>query len=308
MSMRLSLAVLAAILAVSLHGCGSGESTPACEEKNCPSGFTSGEQLVQECQAAASAEQNAICDPSGAAMTAAAPEVFNASITTSVGTFVLQVNRSWAPKSADRFYHLMRLGYYDDSAFYRAVQGFVVQWGPSGNPAFAKVYANNNCVDAAVPPCWVSGACFYVDDVRASNKRGFVAMSTDVRSSTCSCNCSLAAGDICAETESDEALVAGSELYVNLVDNSEKLDPLGFAPFAEVVQGMDIVDSIYEGYGEMACSGICGRHDASVPCEGPDFRRIYTEGATYLSESFPQMTTILNTSVQAQAQLIVLEV
>lgn len=86
-----------------------------------------------------------LCNPSSPEMVATAPEVFQATFSTSEGDFVIEVTRSWAPKEADRFYNLVRSGYYDDTRFYRVVPGFVVQWGPSGNPSLANVYNPTVC-------------------------------------------------------------------------------------------------------------------------------------------------------------------
>jgi len=241
-----------------------------------------------------------LCSPSGAT----APDVFNATFHTSAGTFVIETHRSWAPKSADRFWKLVSAGFYDAAAFYRVIPGFVAQWGPSGHPRLAQVYASNNCIAAAVQPCLVPGACFYVDPVvSSSNVRGTVAFSTDLKSSVCKCPCA-SPPEICSDKDhGDDALVAGSELYINLVDNT-RLDDLGFAPFGRVLQGMAAVDKIYGGYGELSCRledaslrlSQASAKNSDVPHNGPDFQTIYTEGSKYLTPNFPKLTRVRSTT------------
>ena len=235
-----------------------------------------------------------LCRPSDAR----APEVFNTTFRTSAGDFVIETHRAWAPKSADRFWSLVSAGYYEGSAFYRVVLGWVVQWGPSGHPSLAQVYASNNCMAAAVQPCLVPGACFYVDPVVGTNVRGAVAFSTDLKSSVCECPCA-SPPEFCSDpARGDDALVAGSELYINLADN-RRLDPLGFAPFGRVLEGgMAAVDAIYSGYGEMSCApALCHDNGTStrsngVRCDGPDFQRIYTEGSGFLDAHYPSMSRV----------------
>lgn len=86
-----------------------------------------------------------LCNPSSPEMVATAPEVFQATFSTSEGDFIIEVTRSWAPKEADRFYNLVSNNYYNDTRFYRVVPGFVAQFGPSGNPSLANVYNPTVC-------------------------------------------------------------------------------------------------------------------------------------------------------------------
>jgi peptidyl-prolyl cis-trans isomerase A (cyclophilin A) len=123
----------------------------------------------------------------------------------------VEVHRDWAPLGADRFYNLVRYGYFTNAAFFRVVPGFVVQFGLSADPALNKVWKTATIQD---------------DPVVQSNKRGFLVFAT--------------AGPNTRTTQ----------LFINFGDNS-RLDRSGFAPFGSVVEGMDVVDKIYAVYGEM---------------------------------------------------------
>jgi peptidyl-prolyl cis-trans isomerase A (cyclophilin A) len=145
-----------------------------------------------------------------ASLNAKAPAVFKAQFTTTTGDFVVEVNRAWAPLGADRFYNLVKNGYFTNASFFRVVPGFVVQFGLSANPAINKVW---------------DSAKFPDDPVIQSNKRGSLVFAT--------------AGPNTRTTQ----------LFINFGDNA-RLDGMGFAPFGTVTEGMDVVDKIYPGYRE----------------------------------------------------------
>jgi peptidyl-prolyl cis-trans isomerase A (cyclophilin A) len=145
-----------------------------------------------------------------ASLHAKAPAVFKAKFTTTAGDFVVEVHRDWAPLGADRFYNLVRNGYFTNASFFRVVPGFVVQFGLSANPAVNNVWKEAKIQD---------------DPVLQSNKRGFLVFAT--------------AGPNTRTTQ----------LFINFADNT-RLDSMGFAPFGKVAEGMDVVDKIYPGYGE----------------------------------------------------------
>jgi peptidyl-prolyl cis-trans isomerase A (cyclophilin A) len=144
-----------------------------------------------------------------------APENFKVRFETTRGPFVVEVHRDWAPIGADRFYNLVKMGYFSDIALFRVIKGFVVQFGISGDPEVSARWK-----DAAIPD----------EPVRAQNRRGFLT---------------YAMGGPNSRT---------TQLFISLVDNV-RLDRMGFAPFGEVVEGMTIVDSFYGGYGEGAPQG-----------------------------------------------------
>jgi peptidyl-prolyl cis-trans isomerase A (cyclophilin A) len=144
-----------------------------------------------------------------------APAVFKVKFDTSRGAFVVEVHRDWAPNGADRFYNLVKNGFYDDARFFRVISGFMVQFGISGNPKVSAVWHDANIKD---------------DPVKQSNKKGYITFAT--------------AGPNTRTTQ----------VFINFGDNTG-LDDQGFAPFGKVVSGMEVVDALYAEYGEGAPSG-----------------------------------------------------
>jgi peptidyl-prolyl cis-trans isomerase A (cyclophilin A) len=162
----------------------------------------------------ASAVHPALLDPSKAKDQA--PEVFKAKFTTTKGDFVVEVHREWSPNGADRFYNLVKLGFYDDTRFFRVVDGFMTQFGISGDPALSGPWQRAGIAD---------------DPVKQSNKRGFITY---------------------AQTNMPNS--RSTQVFINSVDNA-RLDGMRFAPFGQVIQGMTVVDALYKGYGEGAPMG-----------------------------------------------------
>ena len=150
-----------------------------------------------------------------AALNEPAPATFKANFDTSKGTFVIEVHREWAPVGADRFYNLVRNGFFDEIRFFRVISGFMAQFGIHGNPGVQSAWRGANLKD---------------DPVRQSNKRGTVTFAT--------------AGPNTRTTQ----------FFINFGDNVG-LDKQGFAPFGEVVSGMTVVDKINAEYGEGAPRG-----------------------------------------------------
>jgi peptidyl-prolyl cis-trans isomerase A (cyclophilin A) len=148
-------------------------------------------------------------------LTAKAPATFEVKFTTTKGDFVVQVNRAWAPTGADRFYNLVKHGFFTDAAFFRVISGFMVQFGISANPAVSKVWSNADIKD---------------DPVTQSNRPGMLTFAT--------------AGPNTRTTQ----------LFINYGNNAA-LDAQGFAPFGSVISGMDVVQQIYSGYGESPDQG-----------------------------------------------------
>lgn len=144
-----------------------------------------------------------------------APDTFRTKFVTSKGDFVIEVQRAWAPNGADRFYNLVKNGYYDGVRFFRVIEGFMAQFGINGDPEINRVWRS-----ATIPD----------DPVAQSNQRGFVTYAMrgpDTRT---------------------------TQLFINYKDNS-MLDNQGFAPFGQVTEGMDVVDQFFMGYGEGAPRG-----------------------------------------------------
>jgi peptidyl-prolyl cis-trans isomerase A (cyclophilin A) len=165
-----------------------------------------------------------------ASFTEKAPETYKAKFETSKGSFVIQVRRAWAPLGADRFYNLVKGGFFDDCRFFRVLQSpepFMAQVGINGNPAIQAAWRDARIQD---------------DPVKQSNKRGFVTFAT---------------GGPNTRT---------TQFFINYKDNAF-LDKSGFSPIGEVTSGMDNVDKLYSGYGEGAPSGR-GPVQGKIQAEG----------------------------------------
>jgi peptidyl-prolyl cis-trans isomerase A (cyclophilin A) len=141
---------------------------------------------------------------------ARAPETFKAKFTTTQGDLVIQVTRAWAPIGADRFYNLVRGKFFDGAAFFRVGHDFMAQFGISPDPKVTAAWSSQVLTD---------------DPVKQSNKRGFVSF---------------------AATGAPNS--RGTQMFINYADNS-RLDASGFAPFGEVIEGMEVADKFYDGYG-----------------------------------------------------------
>lgn len=146
---------------------------------------------------------------------AKAPALYQAKFTTTKGNFIVEVHRDWAPLGADRFYNLVRGGFYDGAPIFRVLPGFMAQFGISANPAVSKAWDKATIKD---------------DPVKEHNTRGMITFAT--------------AGPNTRTTQ----------VFINYGDNS-RLDGQGFTPFGKVTEGMDVVDKFYSGYGEGAPSG-----------------------------------------------------
>ena len=181
-----------------------------------------------------------------AALKDPAPATFKATFNTSAGIFVVQVHRDWAPNGADRFYNLVQSGFFNDCRFFRVIPNFMVQFGINGDPAVSAPWRA-----ARIPD----------DRGKQSNKRSYVTFAT--------------AGPNTRTTQ----------VFINFQDNGP-LDSQGFAPFGEVISGMNIVDRLYDGYGEGAPNG-----------KGPDQTRVQNEGNAYLMKTFPKLDFIKTATI-----------
>jgi peptidyl-prolyl cis-trans isomerase A (cyclophilin A) len=175
-----------------------------------------------------------------------APATYKARFETNKGTFVVDVTRDWAPNGADRFYNLVKNGFFDGVRFFRVLDGFMAQFGINGDPKVSAQWR-----EARIPD----------DPVKQSNRRGFITYAM--------------AGP---NTRT-------SQVFINYGDNSA-LDRQGFAPFGQVSSGMNVVDSLYKGYGEGAPRG-----------QGPEQGRIQMEGNAYLTKSFPQLDYVKKATI-----------
>ena len=161
---------------------------------------------------------------------------------------MVQVNREWAPLGADRFYNLVKNGFYDDVRFFRVIQSpkpFMVQFGINGNPAVMAIWRNVTLQD---------------DPVKQSNKRGFISFANTGQPNS-----------------------RGTQVFINFGDNSF-LDSQRFAPFGQVIQGMDdVVDKLFADY-------------AGKPQE--QFIRIQNEGNAFLNKEFPKLDFIKKATIE----------
>ena len=185
-------------------------------------------------------------NPADPAFATQAPDSFRARFSTTKGDFVIAVHRAWAPLGADRFYNLVRSGFYDGVRFFRVIPGFMAQFGIHGDTAVTSAWRERRIQD---------------DPVRRTNVRGMVTFAT--------------AGPGTRTTQ----------IFINY-GNNDRLDGMGFAPFGEVVEGMDVVDGLYGAYGEGAPRG-----------RGPDQFRLNVEGEKYLARQFPKLDKINKATV-----------
>jgi peptidyl-prolyl cis-trans isomerase A (cyclophilin A) len=165
---------------------------------------------------------------------------------TSKGDVILEVHKDWAPLGAERFLKLVQAGFYDNARFFRTIPGFMVQFGIAADPKVQAPWRMSPIQD---------------DPVTQSNSRGKVTFATSGPGSRT------------------------TQVFINLVDNA-RLDSTGFAPFAEVVSGMEVVDQFYSGYGEGYPNG-----------NGPRQDLIQTQGNAYLEKDFPRLDFIKKASI-----------
>jgi len=170
-----------------------------------------------------------------------APDSFHVTFETSKGRFVVAVNKAWAPLGADRFYALVKSGFYDENRFFRVMPGFIVQFGLNPKPSVNEQWGEKRLPD---------------DSVKVSNERGTLTFANTGGPNT-----------------------RAHQVFINLGNNA-RLDAMGFMPIGRVVQGMEVVDSIYSGYGE-----------------SPDQLVIQSQGNAYLTRNFPKLDYIKTATV-----------
>ena len=189
-----------------------------------------------------------------------APHEFEVRLDTTKGAIVIDVHRDWAPNGVDRFYELVTSGYYDNAAIFRIRKGTWAQFGIAANPKLAQAWRTKTIPDDP----WKG----------VSNKRGTIAYAfKDPNGRT-------------------------TQVFINLKDNSATHDKEPFIVFGEVIQGMDVADSLYAEYGEAAGGGIrAGKQDP-----------VFEGGNEYLKKNFPLLdyinkATVVSRSARSQRVL-----
>ncbi|MFN7964714.1 MAG: peptidylprolyl isomerase [Acidobacteriota bacterium] len=162
-------------------------------------------------------------------------DVYKVKFETSKGDVIVEVHRDWSPIGADRFKELVEAKFFDECRFFRVVPNFVVQFGINGDPQTNVTWRAKQIAD---------------DPVKESNKRGYLTFATSGANSRT------------------------TQLFINLRDNAG-LDRQGFSPFGKVIEGMNIVDELFSGYGET-----------------PNQQRIQAEGNAYLTQTFAKLDYI----------------
>jgi peptidyl-prolyl cis-trans isomerase A (cyclophilin A) len=178
---------------------------------------------------------------SSCSRTTQAPPMFRVVFTTSKGPITVEVHRDWAPIGADRFYELVKSGFFDQDRFFRVVPNFVVQWGINGDPAVQMKWREKTIPD---------------DPVMQSNKTGTITFATSGTNSRT------------------------TQLFINLANNPS-LDAQGFAPFGQVISGLNVVESLFPGYAQT-----------------PDQNQIQGLGNAYLQDQFPMLDYIQTAKVE----------
>jgi peptidyl-prolyl cis-trans isomerase A (cyclophilin A) len=181
-----------------------------------------------------------------------APDVFRAKFETTAGNFTIEVHRDWSPNGAARFYQLVTSMYFDDSRFFRVVAGKWAQFGIAGDPKIAQAWRHRTIPD---------------DAVRQSNVLGFVGFSNTAPNTR------------------------ATQIYINLGDNSRNDAEAGFAPFGRIVEGLDIVQKLYSGYGENSGGGM------RANLQDHKQEKIFAEGNPYLDREFPKLDKLIRATI-----------
>ncbi|HZL86533.1 MAG TPA: peptidylprolyl isomerase [Candidatus Krumholzibacteria bacterium] len=228
------------VLVAFAWGCAALAVVPACSATP----DTDASQVAQTTEKPAAAqpaekpqEKNLLLDPKNPSVNEKAPDYFKVKFTTTKGDFTVEVDREWAPNGVDRFYNLVNAGFYDGCRFFRVIPNFMAQFGLNGDPKVSAAWQNAKIKD---------------DPVKQGNKRGYLSYAM--------------AGPNTRTTQ----------LFINFKDNT-RLDSSGFASFAKVIEGMDVVDQLYSVYGE----------------NPPETQgSIQEQGNAYLDKTFPKLDGI----------------
>jgi len=191
---------------------------------------------------------NVLTNPKDPYWSQQAPAKFHVQFETTKGSFVLEVMREMAPHGVDRFYNLVRAKFYDDSRFFRVRENWIAMFGIPGDPVIGTLWQNETIPD---------------DPPKGTGVRGTINF---------------------AKTGPNTRT---TQLSINLVDNSARLDRAGFGYIGSVISGMDVVDRLYNGYGETAGGA-----------QGPGRQgRLFGEGNAYLDKEFPKLDKIIRVFV-----------
>jgi peptidyl-prolyl cis-trans isomerase A (cyclophilin A) len=182
-----------------------------------------------------------------AQLVAKAPDSYDVKFSTTKGDFVVRVTRAWAPLGADRFYNLVKNDFFTDVSFFRVVPGFVVQFGLSPHPEVSLAWYRAVIKD---------------DPVKQQNKRGRITFATSGANSRT------------------------TQVFINLSDSNVQLDGMGFSPFGEVVEGINVVERLYSGYGE-----------STTNRQG----EIMQNGGAFLEKNFPRLDKIKTATIVSPA-------
>ena len=195
------------------------------------------------------ADSQFLLKPDSAEMNQRAPDVCHVRLQTTKGVVRMEMRREWAPNGVDRFYNLVRHGYYDNTAVFRIRAGAWAQFGINGDPKVAQLWRTQTIPD---------------DPRKESNTRGAVAFAfKDPNGRT-------------------------TQVFINLRDNSETHDKEPFVPIAKVVEGIEVVEALYSGYGETAGGGIrAGKQDP-----------VFNGGNQYLKQNFPLLDYIVKATIE----------
>ena len=230
-------------LVVMVAGC-AGDAPESADAAN------AGESATVPADSMADADDRLalLLDPTDPRWAVQAPDTYRARFETNEGDFMIEVERALAPLGADRFYNLVRHGYYDDARFTRVLEGYIAQWGLHADPRVTAAWK-----DVTIPD----------DPVVRGNTRGtlgFAMRGPDDRQ---------------------------TQVYINLADNSRN-DAEGFATFGLVVEGMEVVDSLYAGYANDAGGGM------RAGLQGP----VEEGGNPYLLENYPLLDYIVTARIE----------
>jgi len=173
------------------------------------------------------------------------PEVFRVKFETTQGNFVVEAQRAWAPHGVDRFHELVRMRYFDQSRFYRVLPGFIAQFGVHRDFKVQNLWNTFRIVD---------------DPPKEKNLRGTVAFAQSGPSTRT------------------------TQIFINLADNAV-LDEERFVPFAKIIEGLDVVDKFYSGYGDVRPQG-----------KNIDPGRVEEEANEYLAPRFPKLDYVTRAS------------